>query len=55
MVFQTILMNFGTTVYTGQASHEAAQAAEKSGFECQILHDGCLVGVYSPIGGWKFY
>ena len=53
-IYQTILTNFGTTVYTGQASHEAAQAAENSGFECQILLDGSLVGMFSPISGWKF-
>jgi len=49
------MTNFGTTVYTGQASHEAAQAAEKSGFECTILLDGSFVGSYSPISGWKFF
>lgn len=54
-LYQTILTNFGTTVYTGQASHEAAQVAEKSGFECQILCDGGLVGTYSPINGWRFF
>jgi hypothetical protein len=54
-IYQTIMTNFGTTVYTGQASHEAAQAAEKSGFECTILRDGSFVGSYSPISGWKFF
>jgi len=54
-IYQTILTNFGTTLYTGQASHEAAQAAENSGFECTILLDGSFVGSYSPISGWKFF
>jgi len=53
-IFQTILTNFGTAVYDGLASHEAAQAAEKSGFECHILNNGSVVGMYSPISGWKF-
>jgi len=54
-IYQTILINFGNTIYSGNASHEAAQAAEASGFESHILCDGSLVGVYSPISGWKFY
>jgi hypothetical protein len=53
-IYQTILTNFCTTVYTGESLDLATFAAKDSGFECTILLDGTLIKTYSPISGWKF-
>jgi hypothetical protein len=54
-IFQTILTNFGTTLYTGESVDVAQVNAETSGFECTVLRDGSLIFSYSPISGWKAY
>jgi len=52
-IYQTILVNFGYDVYTGDTKDLAFDAAKRSGFECSILLDGKLIAWYSPISGFK--
>lgn len=54
-IYQTVLINFGDTIYLGDSVVEAKEKAVRAGFESQILLDGALVASWSPISGWKHY
>ena len=55
MIYQAILVNFGTDIYIGDSLHDAMEAVKWAGVETTILLDGSLVAAFSTIGGWKFY
>ena len=55
MIYQVVLVNFGTDIYIGDSLHDAMEAVKWAGFESSILADGSLHASFSPIGGWKFY
>lgn len=50
-LYQTVLTNFGNTVYIGESQEDAITAAINSGFESVVMLDGKLVSSYSPISG----
>lgn len=52
-IYQTVMTNFGITKYSGNNVNEAILIAARSGYQCQVLKDGALIGVYCPIGGWN--
>lgn len=54
-IYQAILTNFGTDLYSGDSLHDAMEAVKKAGFEGIVLLDGETVASFSPIGGWKFF
>lgn len=52
-IYQTVLINFGNTIYSGDSLEEAKAAAINAGFESVVTFDGAIVCWYSPIGGWR--
>jgi len=54
-IYQSVLVNFGNSVYLGYSLHDAMEAVKKAGVEASVLLDGALVAWFSPISGWKFY
>lgn len=54
-IYQSVLVNFGNSVYLGDSLHDAMEAVKKAGFEAAVQLDGALVAWFSPITGWKFY
>lgn len=48
------MTNFGNVIYEGCDQNKANAAAEKTGFECTVIHTkDCISYTWSPISGWR--
>ena len=51
-MYKVYLTNFGWSIYEGDNSSDANQAAVRSGYEC-VVHGPNGVLTFSPISGWR--